>query len=210
MRRRRLDLELVARGLAATEERARDLIAGRQVTVGGSLDVRPSTLVAPSDDIRLASPPRFVSRGGDKLDAALGDLGVDVKGRRCLDGGAGSGGFTHCLLLRGAAEVVAVDVGYGQFDWSLRDAGAEVVAGGRHQVRRHALKKENIRKEADQLQEGGGHECREDADYDGEAGYRQDSRRGREIAEVARRLRLHGSQYIKCTWRTGPDAGGTG
>lgn len=120
MKRRRLDLELVARGLAATEQDARDLIAGRKIAVAGSLDVRPSTLVATRDDVRLAAPPRFVSRGGDKLDAALGDLGVDVAGCRCLDAGAGSGGFTHCLLLRGAAEVVAVDVGYGQFDWRLR------------------------------------------------------------------------------------------
>lgn len=120
MKRRRLDLELIARGLAATEQQARDLIDDRRVVVGGSLAVRPSTLVALGDDIRLSAPSRFVSRGGDKLDAALDDLGVDVEGRRCLDGGAGSGGFTHCLLTRGAAEVVAVDVGYGQFDWSLR------------------------------------------------------------------------------------------
>jgi 23S rRNA (cytidine1920-2'-O)/16S rRNA (cytidine1409-2'-O)-methyltransferase len=90
------------------------------VVVGGSIAVRPATLVAAADDVHLAAPSRFVSRGGDKLDAALDDLGVAVVGRRCLDGGAGSGGFTHCLLVRGAAEVVAVDVGYGQFDWSLR------------------------------------------------------------------------------------------
>lgn len=120
MKRRRLDLELVARGLAADPQQAQDLIDARRVAVGGSLDVRASTQVAPADDVRVAAPPRFVSRGGDKLDAALAGLGVDVAGRRCLDAGAGSGGFTDCLLSRGAAAVVAVDVGYGQFDWSLR------------------------------------------------------------------------------------------
>jgi 23S rRNA (cytidine1920-2'-O)/16S rRNA (cytidine1409-2'-O)-methyltransferase len=134
VKRRRLDLELVARGLVATEQQARDLIDHRRVAVGGSLAMRPSTLVAPGDDIRLAASSRFVSRGGDKLDAALDDLGVDVGGRRCLDAGAGSGGFTHCLLTRGATEVVAVDVGYGQFEWSLR---------GDHRVR--LLERTNLR-----------------------------------------------------------------
>jgi 23S rRNA (cytidine1920-2'-O)/16S rRNA (cytidine1409-2'-O)-methyltransferase len=120
VKRRRLDLELIARGLATTPEAARDLIHGGRVLVGGSLAVRPSTMVAVADNISVVEPPRFVSRGGDKLDAALDDLGVAVAGRRCLDAGAGSGGFTDCLLARGAAEVVAVDVGYGQFDWRLR------------------------------------------------------------------------------------------
>lgn len=120
MKRRRLDLELIARGLAADPQQAQELIDARRVTVSGSLDVRPSTQVASGDDIHLAAPSRFVSRGGDKLDAALADFGVDVAGRRCLDAGAGSGGFTDCLLTRGAAHVVAVDVGYGQFDWGLR------------------------------------------------------------------------------------------
>lgn len=64
---------------------------------------------------------RFVSRGGEKLDGALEDLGIDPSGERCLDAGAGSGGFTDCLLQRGASSVVAVDVGYGQFDWRLRN-----------------------------------------------------------------------------------------
>jgi 23S rRNA (cytidine1920-2'-O)/16S rRNA (cytidine1409-2'-O)-methyltransferase len=120
VKRRRLDLELVARGLAAELPQAQELIDARRVTVGGSLDVRASTQVAPADDVVVSAPPRFVSRGGDKLDAALEEFGIDVAGRRCLDAGAGSGGFTDCLLSRGAAAVVAVDVGYGQFDWRLR------------------------------------------------------------------------------------------
>jgi 23S rRNA (cytidine1920-2'-O)/16S rRNA (cytidine1409-2'-O)-methyltransferase len=77
-------------------------------------------LVARGVDIRVERSRRFVSRGGDKLEAALSDLGVRAMGRRCLDMGAGSGGFTDCLLQRGAVEVVAIDVGYGQFDWRVR------------------------------------------------------------------------------------------
>jgi 23S rRNA (cytidine1920-2'-O)/16S rRNA (cytidine1409-2'-O)-methyltransferase len=86
------------------------------------LATKPNRLVATSEPIEISGPkPRFVGRGGDKLDAALGEFGIDVTGLRCLDIGSSTGGFTDCLLQCGAAEVVAVDVGRGQLDWSLRN-----------------------------------------------------------------------------------------
>lgn len=82
---------------------------------------KPARLVGTDEPVELAAPARrFVSRGGEKLDAALERFGVDVVGRRCLDAGASTGGFTDCLLHRGAERVVAIDVGYGQLAWSLR------------------------------------------------------------------------------------------
>lgn len=89
--------------------------------VSGSVAAKASRLVAPSEPIELAADPLpFVSRGGLKLAAALDDFGLDPAGWRCLDIGSSTGGFTDCLLQRGAASVVAVDVGTGQLDWSLR------------------------------------------------------------------------------------------
>jgi 23S rRNA (cytidine1920-2'-O)/16S rRNA (cytidine1409-2'-O)-methyltransferase len=85
------------------------------VTVGGAPTTKPSRLVAPGEPIEMHGPPRrFVSRGGDKLDAALDEFGIDVRGARALDAGASTGGFTDCLLQRGASHVIAVDVGHGQ------------------------------------------------------------------------------------------------
>lgn len=96
------------------------MLEGR-VTVSGRPADKPSTLVAPAEAVELVPPPRrFVSRGGDKLEAALQRFELDVTGRECLDAGASTGGFTDCLLQRGAARVVSVDVGYGQLAWSLR------------------------------------------------------------------------------------------
>lgn len=118
--RRRLDRELVARGLAGDLEHARRAIDSRTVLVDGAPGLSGATLVAAGADIRIRPTRRYVSRAGEKLDGALEDFCVDVTGMRCLDAGAGSGGFTDCLLQAGAAEVTAVDVGYGQFDWSLR------------------------------------------------------------------------------------------
>lgn len=113
--RRRLDLELLRRGLATNREQAQSAIEQGQVLVGGSVADKPSRLVNPSDPVTLAGPaPRFVSRGGLKLDAALDHFALDVAGRRALDAGASTGGFTDCLLQRGAATVIAVDVGRGQ------------------------------------------------------------------------------------------------
>jgi 23S rRNA (cytidine1920-2'-O)/16S rRNA (cytidine1409-2'-O)-methyltransferase len=120
--RRRLDAELVRRGLAASRTEAQAAVRDGLVLVAGSPAAKPSTLVDPADAIVLTGPARrFVSRGGEKLDAALDRFAVDPRGRDCLDAGASTGGFTHCLLTRGAAHVVAVDVGYGQLAWSLRE-----------------------------------------------------------------------------------------
>ncbi len=107
--------------MAISRERAQaDIDAGR-VTVNGAPASKPSRLVAAHEPIVVHGPgPRFVSRAGDKLDAALERFGVDVSGLRALDAGASTGGFTDCLLQRGAAEVVAVDVGYGQLHERLR------------------------------------------------------------------------------------------
>jgi len=111
----------VRRGLAPSRERARtDILAGR-VIVAGAPASKPARLVAPGDPIVVLGPPaRFVSRGGEKLDAALDRFGVPVVGRRVIDVGASTGGFTDCLLQRGAHRVVAVDVGYGQLHERLR------------------------------------------------------------------------------------------
>ncbi|MBA2283235.1 MAG: hypothetical protein H0W25_18655, partial [Acidimicrobiia bacterium] len=119
--RRRLDHELVRRGLVASRERARQEIVAGRVTVGGAPADKPARLVDAGEPIALVGPAaRFVSRGGEKLDAALERFEVDVAGRRALDAGASTGGFTDCLLQRGAASVVAVDVGYGQIHERLR------------------------------------------------------------------------------------------
>lgn len=122
MTRRRLDTELVRRGLAGTRTEAREAITGGLVTIAGRPASKASTLVAADEALLLAVPTRrFVSRGGEKLDAALSRFGVDVAGRHCVDAGASTGGFTDCLLQRGAARVATVDVGYGQLAWPLRE-----------------------------------------------------------------------------------------
>jgi 23S rRNA (cytidine1920-2'-O)/16S rRNA (cytidine1409-2'-O)-methyltransferase len=120
--RRRLDTELVRRGLAASRTEAQAAVDAGLVTVGGRPAVKASTMVAESEPVALSGPPRrFVSRGGEKLDAALERFGVDPAGLDALDAGASTGGFTDVLLRRGAARVAAVDVGYGQLAWSLRN-----------------------------------------------------------------------------------------
>jgi 23S rRNA (cytidine1920-2'-O)/16S rRNA (cytidine1409-2'-O)-methyltransferase len=125
-RRLRLDAELVRRGLARSREHASDLIADGRVKVSGALASKPATGVTTDVAIVVTSDPDkpdYVSRGGHKLAGALAafaPLGLSVAGRRCLDAGASTGGFTDVLLRAGAAEVVAVDVGYGQLAWSLQ------------------------------------------------------------------------------------------
>jgi 23S rRNA (cytidine1920-2'-O)/16S rRNA (cytidine1409-2'-O)-methyltransferase len=117
-----LDAELVRRGMAASRARARDVVLQGQVLVSGSLATKPERLVADSEPIEMAGPPRpFVSRGGEKLAGALDEFAIDVQGLHCVDLGSSTGGFTDCLLQRGAAHVVAVDVGRGQLDWRLRN-----------------------------------------------------------------------------------------
>lgn len=121
MNRRRLDLELVRRGLAGSPTEARDAVLAGRVTVAGRPALKPGTLVATAEPIHLAaSAPRYVSRGGEKLRAALERFRIDPADLRCLDAGAATGGFTDALLEGGAAHVTAVDVGYGQLAWRLR------------------------------------------------------------------------------------------
>ncbi|RCG29595.1 TlyA family RNA methyltransferase [Sphaerisporangium album] len=125
-RRIRLDSELVRRGLARSREHAADLITGGRVTVGGRTAAKPATQVDTASAIVVAEAaqgPDYVSRGAHKLLGALeafGPAGLAVAGRRCLDAGASTGGFTDVLLRAGVAHVLAVDVGYGQLAWSLR------------------------------------------------------------------------------------------
>lgn len=125
-RRTRLDTELVRRGLARSRAQAAALVAGGQVRVRGLPAGKSATLVDPADPVQVtgdAPGTGYVSRGGDKLAGALAAFlpeGLVVTGRRCLDAGAATGGFTDALLRAGAAEVVAVDVGYGQLAWPLR------------------------------------------------------------------------------------------
>ncbi|WP_148574831.1 TlyA family RNA methyltransferase [Nocardioides caldifontis] len=125
-RRLRLDAELVRRGLARSRDHAAELVAGGRVKVGGTVAAKPATGVTTDVAIVVTSDPDrpdYVSRGGHKLAGALAAFepaGLTVEGRRCLDAGASTGGFTDVLLRAGAAEVVAVDVGYGQLAWSLR------------------------------------------------------------------------------------------
>jgi 23S rRNA (cytidine1920-2'-O)/16S rRNA (cytidine1409-2'-O)-methyltransferase len=123
--RGRLDAELVRRGLARSREQAAELIAAGRVSVGGQLAAKAATQVARDAAVMVAADadagPQYVSRGGHKLAGALAAFGgFDVAGKRCLDAGASTGGFTDVLLRAGAARVVAADVGYGQLAWSLR------------------------------------------------------------------------------------------
>lgn len=125
-RRLRLDAELVRRGLARSREHGAELIAAGRVSVNGQRAVKSATGVTTDADLVVREDPErpdYVSRGGHKLAGALAafaPLGLEVTGRRCLDAGASTGGFTDVLLRAGAAEVVAVDVGYGQLAWSLQ------------------------------------------------------------------------------------------
>jgi 23S rRNA (cytidine1920-2'-O)/16S rRNA (cytidine1409-2'-O)-methyltransferase len=125
-RRLRLDAELVRRGLARSREQAAELVHAGRVTVAGAAATKPATGVTTDAAIVVRDDPTrpdYVSRGGHKLAGALDAFaasGLDVRDRRCLDAGASTGGFTDVLLRRGAREVVAVDVGYGQLAWSLQ------------------------------------------------------------------------------------------
>ena len=129
-RRARVDAELVRRGLARSRQQAAELIGAGRVTIDGMRAAKPATAVAATATLVVQGPAEraWVSRGAHKLIGALDRFGIEPAGRRCLDAGASTGGFTEVLLDRGAAEVVAVDVGYGQLAWSLRsDARVRVV-----------------------------------------------------------------------------------
>lgn len=123
----RLDVLLVERGLAASREQARRIIMAGEVLVDGRPATKPGARVAARAALQVKERPRFVSRGGEKLAAALERFTIDPGGWLCADVGASTGGFTDCLLKAGAARVYAIDVGYGQLAWSLRQDPRVVV-----------------------------------------------------------------------------------
>ena len=127
----RLDVLVVERGLAASRERARALILAGQVTVDGQVVSKAGTSIKSASQIALRAPDHpYVGRGGIKLAHALDTFAIQVKGRRALDVGASTGGFTDALLQRGARDVVALDVGHGQLDWKLRQDPRVIVKEG--------------------------------------------------------------------------------
>src|SRR5687768_6864964 len=117
----RLDVLLVERGLAESRAKAQAMIMAGQVRVADQVTLKPATAISTDSVLTVDSGPRFVSRGGEKLDAALEAFGINVAGLVCADVGASTGGFTDCLLQRGAAKVYAIDVGKGILHWKLRN-----------------------------------------------------------------------------------------
>jgi 23S rRNA (cytidine1920-2'-O)/16S rRNA (cytidine1409-2'-O)-methyltransferase len=134
VQRRRLDQAMVERGLAESRARAQALILAQDVLVNGAVVSKAGAPVGPDDEIVLKAPPRFVSRGGEKLDHALEVFHVDPGGKVAADFGASTGGFTDALLQRGATRVYAIDVGYGQLAEKLR-LDPRVVVMDRQNVR---------------------------------------------------------------------------
>jgi 23S rRNA (cytidine1920-2'-O)/16S rRNA (cytidine1409-2'-O)-methyltransferase len=120
VKKERVDVLLVARGLCESREVAKRLVLAGEVRSGGAVVDKPSTMFAVDAPLEVREPPRFVGRGGLKLEAALDAFGVDPAGRVCLDIGSSTGGFSDCLLQRGALRVHAVDVGTNQLAWNLR------------------------------------------------------------------------------------------
>ena len=128
MEKSRLDVAMEERGLAHSRSLAQRLIMAGSVRLNGQVAIKPGTKVKPDDSIEISQGPRFVSRGGEKLLAALEAFELtDLKDRICVDVGASTGGFTDCLLQHGAAKVYAVDVGYGLLDWKIRNDPRVVV-----------------------------------------------------------------------------------
>lgn len=131
MTRERIDKVLVERGLAESRTRAQALILAGQVLVREQRIDKPGQLIDPNDDIRIkGETPRYASRGGLKLEAALREFKINPEGKNCLDVGASTGGFTDCLLQHGAARVWAIDVGHNQIIWRLRQDPRVVVQEG--------------------------------------------------------------------------------
>jgi len=127
MQKVRLDLLLVERGLTESRTKAQALVMAGQVRVDGQVELKASAAIFPDARLDLETGPRFVSRGGDKLEAALTTFPVNVTGRVCADVGSSTGGFTDCLLQHGAAKVYAIDVGRGLLHWKLRTDSRLVV-----------------------------------------------------------------------------------
>jgi 23S rRNA (cytidine1920-2'-O)/16S rRNA (cytidine1409-2'-O)-methyltransferase len=132
MSKQRLDTLLAERGLAGSRTSAAESVRAGRVRIGrdGPIATRPSQLVGDDVELLVTEPPRFVSRGGLKLENALEELGIDVAGLDCVDIGASTGGFTDCLLQHGAPRVAALDVGRGQLDWRLRNDPRVIVLEG--------------------------------------------------------------------------------
>ncbi len=127
MAKTRLDVLLVERGLAESRAKAQALIMAGQVRVNDQVALKPATAIQPDATLTVDTGPRFVSRGGEKLDAALEAFSIDVSGFICADVGSSTGGFTDCLLQRGAAKVYAIDVGKGILHWKMRNDPRVVV-----------------------------------------------------------------------------------
>ena len=127
MQKIRLDLLMVERGLAPSRALAQRLVLAGQVRVDGQVALKPSVNIHPQADVALDQGPPYVSRGGEKLAAALEAFGIPVQGRICADVGASTGGFTDCLLKNGAQQVYAIDVGHGILAWKLRQDERVVV-----------------------------------------------------------------------------------
>jgi 23S rRNA (cytidine1920-2'-O)/16S rRNA (cytidine1409-2'-O)-methyltransferase len=121
--KKRLDVVLTNRGLFSSRSQAAAAVLAGDVLIGTGLEraTKPGMAISQDDEIRVRERPRYVSRGGSKLENALHHLALPVAGRHCLDAGASTGGFTDCLLQFGAAHVVAVDVAYGELDWRIRN-----------------------------------------------------------------------------------------
>lgn len=138
----RLDVAVVDRGLAPSRERARALILAAQVTIDGRVVSKAGASVDQGARVELVKPDHpYASRGGVKLAGALDTFRIDPAGRRALDVGASTGGFTDVLLLRGAASVIALDVGHGQLDWRLRNDPRVIV---RERVNARALTRDDV------------------------------------------------------------------
>ena len=123
----RLDQLLVARGFFKSREQAQRAIMAGEIKLGTRVAAKPSELVEPQADVSVNAPPKYVGRGGLKLEGALDHFGIDVSSKTVLDIGASTGGFTDCLLQRGAAKVYAVDVGHNQLAWRIRNDPRVVV-----------------------------------------------------------------------------------
>ena len=119
-KRARLDNTLVERGLFPSREQAQRAIMAGQVRTGGRVLAKSSEMVGPDTELSVAAPQKYVGRGGLKLEGVLDHFRLDPSGQTCLDIGASTGGFTDCLLQRGAAKVYAIDVGHGQLAWKIR------------------------------------------------------------------------------------------
>jgi len=130
MKKQRLDILLVERGLAESRSLAQRLVMAGQVRVAGQVVLKPAANVDPQAELTLESGPKFVSRGGEKLEAALQTFNISVQDMVCADAGASTGGFTDCLLQAGARRVYAIDVGKGILEWKLRQDPRVVVKEG--------------------------------------------------------------------------------